>query len=296
MRILITGATGQLGWELARCISLQGQILTPDRADLDLTDPAGVLAWLNNQKPDLIINPAAFTAVDLAEEQTDAAMAVNCNSPAEMANWCRKNDVGLVHYSTDYVFNGLGDAPFLESDPTGPTNVYGQSKLAGEQAIAESDCAHWIFRTSWVYSARGKNFLNTMLRLAQSHPELKVVDDQIGSPTPARMLADATALALARNSAMASDLHESKGVYHVAPRGHVSWHGFAEAIMQHRQALTGQDSPPVRAIPTSEFPTPATRPLNSRLNVERFETQFEMTLPDWQTGLANTIGDRFSLA
>lgn len=293
MRILITGVTGQLGWELTRSLSVQGELLTPDRSSLDLSRPSGIARWLDQHKPDLIVNPAAFTAVDLAEEQTDVAMAVNRDAPAEMAAWCRKHSIGLVHYSTDYVFNGKGDKPFVETDPTGPTNRYGESKLAGEQAIADSDCAHWIFRTSWVYSARGKNFLNTMLRLARTHPELKVVDDQVGSPTPARLLADATAAALARQGTAASEWLAASGVYHVAPRGHVSWHGFAQAIMAGSERLSGEPSPPVRAIPTSEFPTPAPRPLNSRLDVSRFESAFRLTLPGWEQGLANTLADRF---
>lgn len=292
MRILITGSSGQVGWELARCLAVLGDVVCPRRDALDLADPAGVTAWLDAHRPDIVINPGAYTAVDKAEQEQTLARAVNRDAPAAMAAWCASHGKALVHYSTDYVYPGTGESPYREDDPTGPCNVYGQSKLAGEEAIRSSGCSHLILRTSWVYAARGKNFLNTMLRLAETMPQLRVVDDQVGAPTPARLIADATMAILARRGLRAGDLAPVTGTYHLVAAGAVSWHGFAQAIMQARSAITGKPAPEVVAITTAQFPTPASRPANSRLSLDRIEQTFGLRLPDWQQALDLVIADR----
>ena len=294
MKILITGSSGQVGWELERAVAMLGQTLCPRRDSLDLARPGGVRAWLDAHRPDLILNPGAYTAVDKAEEEHDAAFAVNRDTPAEMAAWCATNDVPLVHYSTDYVYPGSGERAYEEDDPTGPTNVYGRSKLEGEDAIRASGCSHLIFRTSWVYGARGKNFLNTMLRLAETMPQLRVVDDQFGAPTPARLIAETTAAILARQGMETAVIAPVSGTYHLVAAGAVSWHGFAEAIMQARHAITGKEPPLVKSIPTSEFPTPASRPANSRMSLGRLEQTFGLTMPDWQTAMNLVLAERLS--
>lgn len=292
MRILLTGTSGQLGWELRRSLALLGELITPGRGQFDLADVGSIRSHLDQIRPDLIVNPGAYTAVDKAETEQAGAFAVNAEAPGEMARWCAAHGRRLVHYSTDYVFNGGGTTAFVEGDPTGPVNVYGQSKLAGEQAIQASGCEHLILRTSWVYAARGSNFLNTMLRVAASRPELRVVDDQIGAPTPARMLADATTIALTRIGAMRPMDSHLAGVFHVAPAGFTSWHGFAMAIMALRTELEGSEAPRVLAIPTTEYPTPASRPLNSRLDCTRFAQAFGVTFPHWQDLLRHVMNDR----
>lgn len=294
MRILITGGSGQVGWELVRAMSMLGEALSPGRNALDLAQPGRVRAWLDDNRPDLIVNPGAYTAVDKAEEEQDTAFAVNRDTPAEMAAWCAAHDVPLVHYSTDYVYPGTGEQAYDEGDPTGPTNVYGRSKLAGEEAIRASNCAHLILRTSWVYGARGKNFLNTMLRLADTMPQLRVVDDQIGAPTPARLIAETTMAMLARRGMTREALTDVTGTYHLVAAGEVSWHGFAEAIMRARETITGKAAPEVRAIPTSEFPTPASRPANSRMSVARIEQTFGLHMPDWHAAMDLVLADRLA--
>ncbi|MEZ5653656.1 MAG: dTDP-4-dehydrorhamnose reductase [Burkholderiaceae bacterium] len=292
MRILITGTSGQVGWELARGICVLGEPLTPRRDALDLASADAVAAWLDEHRPDLIVNPAAYTAVDKAEEEQAAAYAINRDAPAAMAAWCATNDVALVHYSTDYVYPGHGEQPYDEADPTGPTNVYGQSKLAGEEAIRASGCTHLILRTSWVYGARGKNFLNTMLRLAETMPQLRVVSDQVGAPTPARLIAETTLAMLARRGMTTDALAPVTGTYHLVASGEVSWHGFAQAIMDARREITGKSSPEVRAITTAEFPTPASRPANSRMSVAKLEKAFDLRMPDWRESLAHVMAQR----
>ncbi len=292
MRILITGTTGQLGWELQRSLAPFGEILAPARTALDLSRPEQVESWLDSAKPDLVVNPAAYTAVDKAEVEKSLAFAVNHHTPAALARWCAKSRVPLIHFSTDYVFPGTGSEPFVESSSTGPVNVYGTSKRDGEQAVRDSGCTHYIFRTSWVYAARGQNFLNTMLRLADSRPEIRVVDDQIGAPTPARLLADLTAQVIGAMRVRPAKIAETCGTYHVTTSGQTSWHGFATEIMRLRSAVTGLPAPVVTAIPTSEYPTPASRPMNSRLDCSRFQETFGLLLPDWRDGLGTTISDR----
>lgn len=279
-RILLTGARGQVGWELRRTLSSLGEVVALDSRTLNLADADAdaVRRTVREIAPSIIVNPAAHTAVDKAESEQDLAHAVNAIAPGVLAEEAARLDALLVHYSTDYVFNGSGATGWREDDACDPLNVYGASKLAGERAIAASGCRHLIFRTSWVYGARGSNFLLTMRRLMRERPELKIVADQIGAPTWCRDLAEATALVLSQISACGFD---QWGVYHMTNAGETSWHGFAEAI----QALDGTDAR-LLPIPSSDYPTPAQRPLNSRLNNDRLEQVFGLRLQDWQAALA----------
>lgn len=295
MRILITGTTGQLGRELKRSLAVLGTPLCPDRSVFDLARPTLLHAYLDKEQPDLVVNPAAYTAVDKAETEIDVCTAINADSPAVIAHWCRQHNTAMLHFSTDYVYPGTGDKPFSEDDQTGPINTYGVSKLAGEQAVLNSGAAALIFRTSWVYDAIGKNFLTTMLRLADTMPALRVVDDQIGAPTHARVLADACLAILSRTGTTAEALIPVRGVYNMANSGAVSWHGFAQAIMRLRSELMQTDSPAVEAITTAQFPTPAARPANSRLAINRLNSTFGIVMPDWEQSLANAMADRISL-
>lgn len=284
MRILLTGANGQVGWELRRTLSTLGQVVAVDSRAMNLADPDAIRRVLAEVQPRIIVNPAAYTAVDKAESEPDLARTVNAEAPGILAEVAAKSGALLVHYSTDYVFDGGGDAPWKEDDPTGPLNVYGATKLAGEQAIAASGCRHLIFRTSWVYGARGANFLLTMRRLIRERPELKIVDDQMGAPTWCRSLAEATAQALAQlaSPARGADKPEPWGVYHMTNGGETSWHGFAQAILDLEGLETSSRLVP---IPSSGYPTPARRPLNSRLDNGKLARVFGLRLPDWRDAL-----------
>lgn len=292
MNILITGSTGQVGFELRRQLATLGDILAPNRAALDLSDASAVTAYLAQHQPDLIVNAAAYTAVDNAESDKAMAERLNAKLPAQLAAYCQKNNRWLIHYSSDYVYTGEGETPWQESDATGPCNAYGATKLAGDEAVTNSGCQHLIFRTSWVYSAFGKSFLATMLRLGAERSALSIVGDQIGAPTPARLIALITQQALAKlGSGQTGNALES-GVYHLAPKGTTSWHGFACEIFQQAKqtglplAITPEG---VTAIPTAEYPTPATRPLNSRLTVDKIEKALGIQMPSWQSQLALTV-------
>ncbi len=278
-RLLLTGIRGQVGFELQRCLQPLGTVMALDRGCFDLTNPDRICSVLRELKPAIIVNPAAYTAVDKAESEDDLAMAINGTAPGILAEEAKCLDALLIHYSTDYVFDGKKQAPYEEGDPTGPLSVYGQSKLAGEQAIRESGCRHLIFRTSWVYGLRGQNFLRTMLRLARERDELRVVADQFGAPNWSRMIAETTALALSRHIGQT-------GIYHLTAGGFTSWHGFAEAIVgiaqQHGML---EKSPTVRRLATTDFPTPAIRPGNSRLNCSRLLQDFNLASPDWRKEL-----------
>ena len=288
-RILLTGARGQVGWELRRTLASLGEVVALDSRTLNLADADALRRTVREIAPAIIVNPAAHTAVDKAESEQDLAYAVNAIAPDILAGEAARLNALLVHYSTDYVFNGSGDRLWREDDACDPLNVYGASKLAGERAIAASGCRHLIFRTSWVYGARGSNFLLTMRRLMRERPELKVVADQIGAPTWCRDLAEATALILSQVSACGFD---QWGVYHMSNGGETSWHGFAEAI----QSLDEFDETCVPArllpIPSSDYPTPARRPLNSRLNNDRLAQVFGLRLQDWRAALALCMGER----
>lgn len=284
-RILLTGIHGQVGGELQRALQPLGEIVALDRSGFDLANIDQMRGVLRDVKPAIIVNPAAYTAVDKAESETELAMAINGRAPGILAEEAKRLDALLVHYSTDYVFAGSGQTPYVEDDPTGPTNSYGHSKLAGEHSIQAVGCRHLIFRTSWVYGLRGANFLRTMLRLAKERDELRVVVDQIGAPTWSRMIAITTALALARH-------HGQTGTYHLAAGGETSWHGFADAIVTAaaQQGLIGK-SIPVCRIASADFPTPAPRPANSRLDCRRLAQDFGLTLPDWQAQLALCLAE-----
>lgn len=282
-RILLTGARGQVGWELRRTLSCLGEVVALDSRAMNLADADAVRKTVREMAPNIIVNPAAYTAVDKAESEPELAHAVNAVAPGILAEEAARLGALLVHYSTDYVFNGSDSTPWKEDDACDPLNVYGATKLAGERAIQAAGCRHLIFRTSWVYGARGSNFLLTMRRLMRERPELKIVADQVGAPTWCRDLAEATALVLSQVATPASRLDEgaSWGVYHMTNAGETSWHGFAEAIQVH-------DGAGVRLlpIPSSDYPTPARRPLNSRLNNDKLKKTFGISLQDWRAALA----------
>lgn len=288
MKILITGGSGQVGFELCRTLAPLGLILAPNRQALNLDRTDDVAAYLERHRPELIVNAAAFTAVDAAESQREAAERLNAGLPLQLATHAREHGKPLVHYSSDYVYPGNGDTAWKEGGATGPLSHYGATKLQGDEAIQCSGAKHLILRTSWVYSARGKNFLDTMLRLGRERDQLAVVNDQIGAPTPARLIATVTLLALREWQRGAME----GGLYHLVARGEASWHAFASEIF-HQAIAAGEPlaiSPEaVSAIPTRDYPTPAVRPLNSRLAVDKLETALGITLPDWQTQLALTL-------
>jgi dTDP-4-dehydrorhamnose reductase len=275
-----------VGFELQRALAPLGQVLAPSRQALDLLDERALCRYLDAQAPDWIVNAAAWTAVDAAEKQPQTAARLNADLPAQLAAYVATHGGRLVHYSSDYVYPGSGDSPWRESSPTGPVNAYGRSKLAGDRAIAASGADSLIFRTSWVYSARGNNFMKTMLHLAQNRSELTVVADQVGSPTPARLIAQITVLALYRRL--------EAGTYHLAARGETSWHAFAQCILYQARAsgLALALAPEqVRPIATRDYPTAATRPLNSRLDLSKLESALAVRLPDWQSQLALTLAE-----
>ncbi|WP_110665677.1 dTDP-4-dehydrorhamnose reductase [Salinicola halophilus] len=293
MTILILGGNGQVGFELRRALAPLGAIDAPTRERLDLMDAEAVDAHLKAQRPALIVNAAAWTAVDAAESAAEEAYRLNAGLPEQLAAHAVESGAVLVHYSSDYVYPGDGEMPWTEKSATGPLSVYGASKLAGDEAVAASGASAIVFRTSWVYSARGGNFLKTMLRLGRERTSLNVVVDQIGAPTPARLIAEVTLLALQglRQGTFAP------GLYHLAPRGETSWHGFAEAIFAAARdrgetlAITDEG---LGAIPTSDYPTPATRPLNSRLSLNKLERELGIDLPTWQAQLDLTLEDILS--
>ncbi|MGN3963907.1 dTDP-4-dehydrorhamnose reductase [Burkholderia gladioli] len=284
-RILVTGANGQLGFELARALVPYGQVVAVDRSSVDLADLDRLRAAIRDVRPELIVNPAAYTAVDKAESEPDLAMRINGEVPGVIADEAKRVGAALVHYSTDYVFDGSKDEPYLETDPTGPLSVYGRTKLAGEQAIAEVGGRHLVFRTSWVYGTRGRNFLLTMRALAQTHDTLRIVSDQIGAPTWSATLADQTSRIVAQLLAARRDdawWAEHAGLYHMTASGSTSWAGFAEALFAISRLAR---RPSVLAIPSEQYPTPAARPRNSRLSNQKLERAFGVRAPDWLEAL-----------
>lgn len=279
MNILLTGKNGQVGWELQRALQPIGKVTACDHAGLDLADAAAVRRRLDEVRPDVIVNAAAYTAVDKAESEPERAHAVNAAAPALLAQEAARRGALLIHYSTDYVFDGAKAAPYVESDPPHPLGAYGRSKLAGEEGIRAAGCDHLIFRTSWVYAARGANFLRTILRLAAEREELRIVMDQVGAPTWARLIAEATALALRQALAERRHGRFESGLFHLACAGETSWHGFASAIVEGRQGLRVKAVTP---ITTAEYPLPAARPASSRLATDKFRARFGLALPDWR--------------
>lgn len=294
-RILLTGATGQVGWELLRSLAPLGDIVAPARAELDLADPASIDARIAALAPDLIVNPAAYTAVDRAETERALAFTINRDAPAALAASCAQRGIGLVHFSTDYVYPGDGEAPWAEDDETRPVNVYGESKLAGEAAIRAAGGSHLILRTCWVYAARGGNFLLTMLRLGASGTPLSVVSDQWGAPTPARLIAATVAAIVARDAVVdarsGAVTFGHPGTYNLAAAGSTTWHGLATEIFRLRESLTGAAPPSITETDSQAFPRPARRPLNSRLDLSRIESAFGLVLPDWRQALAQVMAD-----
>ena len=294
MKVLLLGANGQVGHELRRALGPLGGVVCATRGGVladgtrceaaDFDDPASLPALVARIAPDVVVNAAAYTAVDRAETERDAAFRANAEAPGELARACAERDALLVHYSTDYVFDGSGTRPYREDDPTAPLGVYGASKLAGEQAVQGSGARHAILRTAWVYAAHGKNFMLTMLRLAKERDELRVVADQVGTPTSAALIADTTASLL-------SQPFRDSGLWHLTARGHTSWHGFATAIMDEASARGLLDrAPRVVPIATAEYPTPARRPAYSCLDTTRLSQDFVIDLPDWRDGLAAILG------
>ena len=284
-RILLTGKTGQVGGELIAALAPLGEVMACDRDALDLADPAAMVATVRKLRPDIIVNAAAYTAVDRAEAEPALAMAINGTAPGILAAEALRLNALLVHYSTDYVFDGVKHGPYDENDPPNPLNVYGRTKLAGECAVQASGAQYLILRTSWVYAARGKNFLVTISRLAAERDELKVVDDQIGAPTWCRDIATATAAILARRQDKADAFN---GVYNLTAQGSTSWHGFAAEILAHAETKPKARLAP---IPTSAYPYAAARPLNSVLSHDKLKQTFGVELPDWRSSLAACLGE-----
>lgn len=285
-KILIFGRTGQVGWELHRTLCCLGPIVSYDYPQVDFTHPEALRSIVREERPSIIVNAVAYTAVDKAEEDVERAMAVNGTSPAVLAEEAKKLGSLLVHYSTDYVFNGSGSQPWTETDSPDPLNVYGKSKLAGDQAIQESGCDHLIFRTSWVYGARGNNFLLTMLKLAKERSELSIVDDQIGAPTSSACIAQATSNVLSQIVARGGKGIEGRsGIYNLTNGGETSWFGFAEEIFRHAHAVLGTPQPKLIPIPTSQFPRPAQRPKYSCLSPQKLVRTYNFILPEWRNSL-----------
>ena len=293
MKILLFGKSGQVGWELQRSLAPLGELVALDHDSRELcgnfADLAGIAATVRAVSPDVIVNAAAHTAVDKAESEPQLARTLNALAPGVLADEAQKIGAWLVHYSTDYVFDGSGDTSWRESDATGPLSVYGQTKREGELAVAR--CAHHlIFRTSWVFAARGANFAKTMLRLASERETLNVIADQIGAPTGAELLADVTAHALR----MVQDSPQLAGTYHLVAGGETSWHGFACHVLEYARARGREFKVApgaVKAITTAEYPTPARRPLNSRLDTRRLRETFGLHLPDWKIAVDRMLDE-----
>ncbi|NOT64507.1 MAG: dTDP-4-dehydrorhamnose reductase [Methylotenera sp.] len=294
MKILLLGKNGQVGWELQRSLAPLGEVvvLGANNQEMcgDLTNLEGLAQTIRVVAPNVIVNAAAHTAVDKAESEPELVHMINALAPGVLAQEAKRIGALLVHYSTDYVFDGTGETPWLESDATAPLSVYGKSKLAGEAAIIASGCQHLIFRTSWVYAARGGNFAKTMLKLAQERDALKVINDQVGAPTGADLLADVTAHAIRT----AMQRPEVCGLYHLVAGGQTTWHGYANFVIDYARehGLDIKVAPEAIApVPTSAFPTPAKRPLNSRLNTSKLRDAFNLNLPDWQSGVTRMLAE-----
>lgn len=293
LTVLLFGANGQVGQELLRALAPLGRLvattrsgLLPDGSACEVADfalPASLSVLLEQVRPDVVVNAAAYTAVDRAEDDREAAFRANAEAPGVIARWCATHAVPLVHYSTDYVFDGQGTRAYREDDATAPLGVYGASKLAGEEAIRAAGGRHLIFRTAWVYASHSANFLRTMLRVGAERDVLRVVADQIGTPTPAALIADVTAQALQHGGGLS-------GTWHLTATGETSWHGFSEAIFAEAVARgVLPRAPKVEAITTAEYPTPAKRPAYSHLDVTKLQADFGIALPSWQDGLKRVI-------
>lgn len=308
MKMLLLGCNGQVGWELRRALSPLGDLVALDRRGAlapvgaareplcgDLANVDGIVETVKVLRPDVIVNAAAYTAVDKAESEPELAHAVNAVAPGALAEAARRTGAALVHFSTDYVFDGSGDEPRDEAAVPAPLSVYGRTKLEGEERVRASGCSHLIFRTSWVYAARGSNFLRTILRLAQERLELRVIDDQVGAPTGAELIADTSAhavRALRKDAGLA-------GTYHLAAAGHTSWHGYAVHAIQGARRLgvpLKVDPARIAAIPSTEYKTTAQRPRNSRLAIGKLERSFDLRMPAWQEGVERTLREWYAAA
>jgi len=292
MKILLFGKSGQVGWELQRSLAPLGELvaLDFDSPELcgDFTNLEGIARTVQAVAPDVIVNAAAHTAVDKAESEPELVRTINALAPGVLAQEAKRGKAWLIHYSTDYVFDGSGDQPWRETDAAAPLSVYGATKLEGEQLIRQTDCRHLIFRTSWVYGARGGNFAKTMLRLAQERDKLTVIDDQIGAPTGADLLADVTAHAIRA----ARQQPELSGLYHLVAAGETSWHGYASFVLDYARhsGISLKVAPDaIQPVPSSAFPTPARRPHNSRLDTAKLQHSFDLSLPMWQTGVTRML-------
>ncbi|BAY48374.1 dTDP-6-deoxy-L-mannose-dehydrogenase [Scytonema sp. HK-05] len=297
MRILLTGSTGQVGWELQRTLMTLGEIIPVGREisssglRIDLSQPDTIRHVIREVMPELIVNAAAYTAVDKAETEPELAMAINGTALGVIAEEAKLLGAGVIHYSTDYVFNGNQATPYTEQDEPDPQNIYGKTKLAGEKAIQAVGVPHFILRTSWVYGLRGKNFLLTMLKLAQEREELRVVDDQVGAPTWSRMIAESTAQILSQGTRDVSDfLSNNSGIYNLTASGQTSWYGFAKAIFEYDSNPSQQKLKKLVAIPSQEYPTPAKRPAYSSLDTQKISSTFGLAFPSWQINLELVLG------
>jgi dTDP-4-dehydrorhamnose reductase (EC 1.1.1.133) len=291
-KILLLGANGQVGWELQRSLSPLGYLTVCDRQSANLSDLAGLEQLIIRERPDFIVNAGAYTAVDKAESDAEQARRINAEAVAVLAQTAAKIGAWLVHYSTDYVFDGSGDSPKLEDAPTGPLGVYGQTKLEGEMAIRESGCQHLILRTSWVYATRGSNFARTMLRLAKDRDELRVIADQTGAPTSAELIADVTALILQRLAQEPELQQHFSGTYHLVASGETSWHRYAQFVIAEAIQLGCElraEPEQIFAISTQEYPLPAKRPANSRLSNQKLQQTFNLVLPHWEYHVSRMI-------
>lgn len=293
MKILLFGKNGQLGWELNRSLQPLGDVVALGRNNADFSDPDSLRKCIQQIQPDIIVNAVAYTAVDKAEDEEELATIINKTAPGVLVEEAGKLGALLVHYSTDYIFDGTKTTPYTETDIPSPVNAYGRSKLGGEQVIQASGCDYLIFRTSWVYASRGHNFLLTILRLAAQRDELSIVSDQIGSPTSARLIADTSILCMQQAVKERAAGVFSSGLYHLTASGETSWQGFAEEIIRLARNIFRQPLKvsAIKAITTEAYPSPAQRPMNSRLQLSRLESNFAVKIPDWKQGLQMCMED-----
>ena len=295
MKILLFGKNGQVGWELNRALAPLGEIVALGRQEADFSNPEYLREIVRETSPDVIVNAAAYTAVDRAEEEKQLSELINATAPAVLAQEAKHTNALLVHYSTDYVFDGASNSPYQETDAPNPINQYGRTKLAGERAVHSSGCDYLIFRTSWVYASRGKNFLLAIIRLARKKNELRIVADQIGSPTSARLVAEATAICLFQSCREIEKGIFASGLYHLSASGHTSWHGFAKEILGYIQDEIGGKMAlsEIHAISTDEYQVLAERPVYSRLSSNALEQKFNLVMPGWQVPLRMCLEELF---